>query len=347
MRIFDRTLLIKIGASLAVVAMTLAFSVRADASLSVLEQDTGNVAVTQDGCGSTTQACSISLSVPVGSTVVNAYLFSAYYNFGAPTPFNPSVTLNGNAVSLGPDINNATACCGIGSAVANVTSIVAPVVNGGSGSYTFNITEGGSDGYTGTDGEALVIVYSNPAIATATVGILNGFASVTGDTTTINFASPLHPGAAGFTATMGIGDSFSCCYQESTITVDGQTLTTVAGNNDDSKDAYISNGNLITVGGPNDGFTVASPGSPASDYNSDHEYYDLTPFITDGDTSITVNTINASQDDNIFLATFDVTGLGGVNKPPPSTVPEPSTLSMLGLGLIGLAWAFRQGFARV
>lgn len=311
----------------------------ASAGLTVLEQDTGNVAATQDGCGSLTQACSINLSVPVGSTVVSAYLFSAYYN-ETGTPFHPSVTLDGSAVALGPNINNATACCGIGSAEANVTSLVAPIVNGGTGNYTFNIKEGGIENSSvGTDGEALVIVYSNPSIATSTVGILSGFASVTGDTTSINFATPLDPTAPGFTATMGIGDSFSCCNQESTITVDGQTLTTVAGNNDDNKDGGpASNGSLITVGGPNDGFTVASPGHPATDYATDHEYYNLAPFITKGDTAINVDTINASHDDNIFLATFDVSGLGGVNTPPPppTTTPEPASYTMLGAGLLAL-----------
>ena len=51
----------------------------------------------------------------------------------------------------------------------------------------------------------------------------------------------------------------------------------------------------------------------ASNYEEDTERYDLSSFIADGDTSITVETFNTSRDDNIFLAAFYVSGRAGFN----------------------------------
>ena len=76
----------------------------------------------------------------------------------------------------------------------DVTSIVKPIIDGGAGGiYNFSLTETSSS----QEGEALVVVYTNPALATGTFGILDGFARTSGDTTAINFADPLGPHRAG------------------------------------------------------------------------------------------------------------------------------------------------------
>lgn len=301
----------------------------ADASLTEFLTFVGNVGYSSDGFGSTSQTGTISASVPSGATVLGAYLYTGFFNFGGPLA--PSATLNGNAVAFGPSVLNVPdACCGIGSARADVTGIVKPLIDGGPGGiYNFTVTEGDAR----QDGEALIVVYSLPSLPVSTVGILDGFASVTGDSTAINFADPLHPADAGFFAEMIIGDNFSCCGQRSTITVNGTTITDNAGNNDDA-DVFpsLSNGNLITVGGFDDPF---SPFLPS--YADDHERYNLVPQITDGDLSINVRTVNGSRDDNIFLALFHVFGRAGINEPPPpptdQVIPEPSSLLLLGSGL--------------
>lgn len=299
----------------------------------------GDYGVSTSGFGSTTNSGTILTSVPVGATLVSAYLYSAYYNFtGSPT-VTPVVTLDGTSVSFGPQVTNATACCGIGSVRADVTSIVATALAtaGGPSATPFglSVTENPADNSStaGIDGEMLVTVYKYASGPDNTVSILDGYASVTGDTAVLTLGAPA---TSGLQAQMMIGDSFSCCGQESTITVNGTVITNSAGNNDDCVDGVAENGCLITVGtNLNNGDPAYSdPFSPLlPDYDTDHERYDLASEIAPGDTQIMVDTINSSEDDNIFAAVFEVSGDVVV-----STSPEPSTWLLFGAGLAGLAF---------
>lgn len=319
-------------ASALLVAMAISVS-QSQAALTTFASYNGTVAVSTDGFGSTSQSGTLTANAPVGSTVLAAYLYTSTYciSCGSPTPGG---TLNGTPVSytsLGtnvvtPDFFSLTAYR------ANVTSIVAPIINGGAGgAYNFNVTETDSL----QDGEALVVVYSNAALPNSSVGILDGFSAVTGDSTAINFADPLNPSAAGFFAEMRLGIGFSCCTQASTVTVNGTTITTQAGNFDDG--LQQANGSLITMGGDNDAFSPLLPS-----YADDHERYNLVPYIANGDTSISIRTLNPSHDDNIFLAVFHVSGEAGFNQPPPTGVPEPGTLGLLGIGLAAMGFFARK-----
>jgi len=335
-----------LSSKLIVGALAVVGSSSAFATLTTFQDYTGaNYGVSTSGWGSSSASSGgnvpgILTSVPTGATLVAAYLYSSYLN-----SITPTVTLNGTGVTFTQNVPNTSFGGGIGTARGDVTSIVAAALAtaGGPSSTPFAMSIGEGD-TANTDGEELVVVYKYATGPDNTVAILDGFASVSGDTATLSLGAPA---TASTTAEMMIGDSFSCCNQESTITVNGTTITNSAGNNDDCTDPTAAtapvNGCLITVGTDlnNGDPTVSDPFSPLlPTYAQDHERYNLTPEITIGSTAITVDTINASQNDNIFAAVFQVSGDVTVS----SGVPEPSTFLLFGTGLLaaGLARRFRQ-----
>jgi len=324
----------KTSVKMALLAAAAFAATPAMAGLNLFQQFTGQYGLSTDGGGAQSGSYTVDAFAPVGATVVGAWLYQTGYNFdGIATPYG--VSLNGNALTFGPAVDNATACCGLFSARANVTGIVKPIIDGGAGgTYSFDVAETNPSGGSATDGVALVVVYEDLTLGTNTVAILDGFAAVDGDSFSFNAADPLDQTAAGFFAELRLGIGFSCCGdQTSTVDVNGVRITNNAGNNDDGFGPGF-NGRLITVGGNDDPFSAFLPDYDGA--NRDTERYDLVPYIGFGDTSIVVNTANASEDDNIFMAAFVVNAEGEVVGP---VIPEPATWMMMiaGFGLVGAA----------
>lgn len=349
----------------------------ASASLTTFQSFSGNVGLSVNGGGSTSSTLpnGLTADIPAGSQVIAAYLYTSTYGLslgaaGSTVPYSTAgATFNGNQITFTALPSNPSSDIALQAGRADVTSIVQSVVNpsganAAGGVYNFAVSETNTGSQ---DGEVLVAVYSNPTLPTASVGILDGAASSTGDSAAINFAS----NPSGDTVLMSVGDGFSYDLgesgpgvQESTITVDGSLLTSAAGNCDASQDGgtppnptSCNNGDLITAGqlGLNGDGSVDSayswPFTPVgdTDVSTDHELYNISSLINpaDGDT-ISLTTLNESLDDNIFLESFYVNGVAGFNAPPPnSTTPEPASLSLLLLGAgAGVLTKLRSRFAR-
>jgi hypothetical protein len=293
----------------------------------------------------------VQADVPVGSTIVKAYLYSSIYDFntGNPSATVPDVTLGGTEYS-GASWTQLPADSSVDvldAYRADVTAQMQAAIGGGSASeFNFSVTENTNN--SGTDGEVLAIIYSNPADAAVTISFLDGSLSSTGATTTIHYASPLSGvGSPGFYEQMSLGDGFSFQdngdQQYSQVDVNGRRLTTSAGGDDDDvgggADGSGTNGDLITVGGIGD--STSNPDDPnatPTTNRSDDELYDLgqgdlansTPFVSNGDTTTVINTVNPSNNDNIFFLGLNITAQATITSGMPDAA---STAALMALAL--------------
>lgn len=339
--------MLRLAAATALTAVATFAATPADASLTVFNSFFGSYGLSTDGGfdnGSTHN--NLVVNAPVGAVVESAYLYTSRNKSPGQNP-NNAVTLNGSAVngfgSLG--VLPLPACCTLEAWRTNVTNIVKPVVDGGAGgAYTFQYRETNT-GST-IDGSALVVVFSKAGLPNRSIGIYDGFSNSAGDNFSVNLGGPLNK-TPDFSAEMRLGIGFSVNNnnsggQVSTVTVNGNTLTTWAGNPDDG---ISQDGGLITVGGDDDPI-ISTPPANISD---DHERYNLTDFLANGITQINLRTLNPSNNDNIFLAVFDLGLRAGFEEPPPpdpciadpqscvpvNNVPEPGSLAVLASAIAG------------
>lgn len=283
--------------------------------------------------GSATGGGVMQVSVPVGSVVLQAYLYESTYGGSAG-----SVDLTGG-VSASTAVSSFTSLGTAGFLTAyraDVTDFVRGVVGAGSNSL-FNFTTSNLTGGS-VDGTALVVVYGNPTKPVTTISLLDGFSAQGGDGFTANFTTPINTTVPGFAAEMSLGIGFSYQFngtqQQSNVTVNGRPLTSSAGGEDDGTP---TNGGLITIGGLGDSTDNPDPTVVTSGARTDDELYDLAkgnvlnpaPFISNGDTTITVTTNNPSFDDNIFFAGFKITGVASIDT---STNDAPVAVSDGGAG---------------
>jgi hypothetical protein len=307
-----------------------------------------NAALSIDGLGVLGAGSGqLQANVPVGSQVLGAYLYTASVWDRFP---NASVRFNGTQFNpsggtlLGPNANPAT------TVRYDVTNIVRSVVQGGSGGlYNFDLQELGDN-----DGSVLVIAYSNASTQGRSALIYDGELATTGDVTRFNFANPYSGGNMLMSLASSFGNQpvlgapqYSLIDVRTSSNPNARRLTSSAGGADDRISGQGSqNGALITVGGIGDDpanvdpFAVPSPFGPNP--NPDDELYNLAlgnvvdanPFISLGDTWVELNTLNPSDDDNIFGMFVSADFV--IDNP----IPAPPTLALL--AAVGLAGRRRR-----
>jgi hypothetical protein len=271
-------------------------SVRDVSGLKTFDIWSGKYGLSTDGFGGydNTEG-NISAHIPSDATVEAAYLYAT----GVGTSGSVyNVNLAGTDVEFTEE--DTWAGENYYTARKNVTDIITQARNNGvcdaNNTCNFSIEELGYN-----DGEALVVIYSSDILPNSTIAILDGHAKMSGDTANLELSEALNKDKEGFFANIILGISYSyddgsSYNQVSEVRINDQLLTSVAGGPDDG---FANNGGLITVGSFDDPFTPANPTGP-----DDHEKYDISNLLVNGDTSIKIDTYNSSKDDNVFLSIF-------------------------------------------
>jgi MYXO-CTERM domain-containing protein len=171
---------------------------------------------------------------------------------------------------------------------------------------------------------------------------LDGELATGGDTTLVEFPQPYKGGDF----IMSLASSYSSQPSGQFTSIDVETsgnptsrrLSNCAGGPDDGEDF---DGALITVGGVGD--NTANPNPACSSFAGpgvDDELYNLAagnsanpaPFISTGDTWLRLNTLNLSNNDNVFGLFITAAGLNA----PPNPVSEPPAAALMAIALLGL-----------
>ena len=277
--------------------------------LQQIYSSTGHYTLSTDGIGSNNTSMNIRVNKPNTQAIVQkAILLSTV------TPYN---TISDGCVTIaGQQVNwdGSASVSFFTSYWADVTSVVADEINAfPAGISTLPLTECN----TGIiDGEALLVVFSDPLATEKTIIIMGGAMNPSGDNFSVTLAQAIDPSQEGALLDMGLGIGFSFQLfggnQTSEVTVNGQRITSSAGGEDDGQSG---NGALITVGGIGDDHdNPVDPFAAPTNIRSDDELYNILPFITNTTTSLVITTINPSLDDNIFLAYFVTSGAAVVGE---------------------------------
>ena len=268
---------------------------------------TGNAAISSDALGTVEGGGILEAEILAGSTIERAYL-----HIGTLTTdfaFRPNtITFEGQTLGLSwlenvQDMSSFTKTLNFEIGKADVTSIVANKVGNSGGIFEFNLSEDLGISQDLIVGSSLTVIYSNPNLPESTIILLEGGAiGAQPRTTNLTFANPLDLTNSQVTPQLSLGILFSDLNdsgtpQYTTVDINGDRLTSSAGDYDDGERENYA---LVTVGGVGD--SIDNPDDPYAIRDvSDDELYNLTSFLQDGDTRLTIETRNPSNDDLLYL----------------------------------------------
>jgi len=275
--------------------------------------------ISKDAYAGCATPSSISQDVIPGATVLKAFLYGTSTINGPPSI---TVTLDGTPHTL-LSLPQNQAPLGLESYRKDVTTQVATAL-AGNPAHVFSVVDSTGQSTGVVDGLALVIIYSDPSLPQSSVLVFDGGQQAAPTNQILFFGAPVNTAAPGFMAEMRLGIGFSaqdnipepsgqtnCGGQlamDSQVDVNGMRLTSCAGNADDGDGTTLVNGQLFTIGGVGD--DLLNPSVPtqragqgaASEAVDDDERYNISGFITNGDTQISLDTQNTSFDDILFLS---------------------------------------------
>jgi hypothetical protein len=282
-------------------------------SLSLFYSASGKIYTSVDAAGSNQVSHVAEVNKPSAVAKVKAaYVLAASMGFTGRTISNSDVSISPPGATI-TWTSTMASTINSNNYLADVTSLLAPIIDAApAGRIPFTFTEVAT---STIDGEILVVVFDDPTqVKNSTALLLFGAQNIAGDSFAITLGEPIDPAAVGAVLDMGLGISYgyqttSTQNQISRIDVNGMRLTSSAGGADDGPAACTGqNGELITVGGLDD--SNANPpdpySAPTTGCRYDDELYSLLPFINSTTTNIQVNTINPSNDDNIFFGYFTI-----------------------------------------
>lgn len=228
--------------------------------------------------GGTYDTGNITINKPIAATLIKAYVLSAGRGSGSAVS---DVRVNGTLVTLG---NTETSSNGVLNKWGDVTSEIGTMLEAlPTGASTISLSEVTPGDNEGT---ALFVVWESPNLVNGVISLK--FSSTrTSDGAVIIVPVPaINSAQPDFVVKAGMAISFSTGTgdQISTITVNDSLLTEEAGGFDDG---LLANGQLWTIGDDEDAYSIAS------------EKYDITNFVTDGDTVINFTSTSAHTADYI------------------------------------------------
>ncbi len=251
---------------------------------------TGTVSLSVDG---TYDTGNVTINRPVGATLLAAFVVS----FDSPDNHSNSspITVNNIPVPL-PNVETSSLANGFinRNLWGDVTGELEAVLNAlPTGDSTLTLSETSP---TLASGSALVVVWDNPAVVDGYIALnFSSLRTSQGSNISIPIGA-INTTDPNFSLTMGLGISHSASgpTEITTVNVNGGTVTTTAGGFDDGVRTV---GRLITVGGEGDLI------------DSGAEIYDVSGFVSDGDTSIDITTSSSHAFDYLGLTWIVGTGI--------------------------------------